>query len=438
LHTGSVNTVQRRHMSAPEADPVFESLILTLKAVELPTAQSIIADHSAPERQPSDVRQMTLVSDNPHCAQILTPLVRPYFSRADDLAPRPLNELPVRIDADSPRIPYATRRPEDRSPLHWGQAKLWASEVQLLTQYTRACAGEAYSVVYAGAAPGHHIPSLARLFPSCTFHLYDPVRFCPELRRETSAHSSLRGVRLGNVRNVRLYNEFFTEEVATEISQRLAGQALVFISDIRTGKEEDYVEVDMVRQAGWARTIRAQVSMLKFRLPWGEGKTPYLAGDVMLPVYAPLTSTECRLVSTQAHIAGPDVAYDNLEYERACAYQNAVGRVHTYEHGVVGVPGLDHCYDCSKFVLVARDYLRAVGRPTSPDSVRDLINEVVTSFGMGRNLATASAKSSSERPQGVTRHYEGDVLRVAPVSRRGVTRGGRGGRAPVTQSPLHD
>lgn len=38
-------------------------------------------------------------------------------------------------------------------------------------------------MVYVGAAPGRHIPSIARRFPSCRFRLYDPAAFDERLVR---------------------------------------------------------------------------------------------------------------------------------------------------------------------------------------------------------------------------------------------------------------
>ena len=48
--------------------------------------------------------------------------------------------------------------------LHWGQRKLLLSEIEFLTLY--AAPGDL--VLYAGAAPGGHIPYLARPLPTPT------------------------------------------------------------------------------------------------------------------------------------------------------------------------------------------------------------------------------------------------------------------------------
>ena len=276
------------------------------------------------------------IRKNPHCRQVDTDLVRPYFSAEGALALRPVDTIPTHITDDSPGMPFVERPDGDRSPLHYGQMKLFASEMKFLTTYTGACSGELTTVVYAGAAPGHHIPLLAKLFPSCQFLLYDPAAFCRALVQSSPP-------------NVKVFHDtFFTEDVAAALASEYEGKPFVFISDIRTGKEETYVREDMERQKAWVHILNPMASMVKFRLPWQSGKTRYLDGEILLPVYAPLTSTECRLITTQGLIVAPDRVYDNQTYERACAYHNTVGRVHAYAHDVA-VEGLDHCHDCAAF-----------------------------------------------------------------------------------------
>eukprot|EP00450_Noctiluca_scintillans_P014418 CAMPEP_0194489566 /NCGR_PEP_ID=MMETSP0253-20130528/9064_1 /TAXON_ID=2966 /ORGANISM="Noctiluca scintillans" /LENGTH=48 /DNA_ID= /DNA_START= /DNA_END= /DNA_ORIENTATION= len=41
---------------------------------------------------------------------------------------------------------------------------------------------------------------------------------------------------------------------------------------------ERCVEQDMTRQRAWVEELRPDLSMLKFRLPWGPGETRYLRG----------------------------------------------------------------------------------------------------------------------------------------------------------------
>lgn len=281
-----------------------------------------------------------------------------------------MSTLPWRLTPEHPRIPYFMRPDDARSTLHYGQAKLWLAEVALLSQHTDACLGASYLVVYAGAAPGHHIPTLARMFPSCTFLLYDPAQFCPELRR-------------GRLPNITTHNIFFTDEVAQDLAATHAGTPIVFVSDIRTGKEEDYVEADMQRQAGWLRILRPFVTSVKFRLPWGSGRTLYFDGTIRLQAYPPHTSTETRLIIERGAIDAPLRTYDNLEYEEQLAYHNTVGRVCGYDHPVI-LPGIDHCFDCAQMVAIVGDYLARSGRPSTPSAIGTMIANSLAAFNTRR------------------------------------------------------
>ncbi len=355
-------------------------------AVAPPTSVPAVA-RSDPKQTPSPTFRehlITFARANPHCRQVLTPQVARHFRPA--MLCRPMSELPMSLAPDAPRIPYHLRAEGERSPLHYGQAKLWASEVALLCRHTDACLRGNHVVVYAGAAPGAHIPSLAQMFPTCTFLLYDPAPFCPELRD-------------GAYANVALHNTFFTDDIAATLARKYDGMQLVFVCDIRTGREESYVHEDMLRQARWARALRPLVSMLKFRLPWGVGLTSYFDGTIRLQAYPPLTSTETRLVVTRAQLDAPERAYDNQAYEEQLAYHNLVTRVGGYDHPVA-LAGLDGCYDCAHLVAVAADYLaRVAGAPPPPAAVAALIADSIASFGTGRTLAAGYAPSSTRVKQ---------------------------------------
>merc|ERR1739848_499715 len=65
---------------------------------------------------------------------------------------------------------YRPRHGELKTVGHWGQRKLMLAEVEFLTRFH----GDASTVVYAGAAPGLHVPLMAELFPRLRFVLVDP------------------------------------------------------------------------------------------------------------------------------------------------------------------------------------------------------------------------------------------------------------------------
>src|SRR5690349_13399064 len=76
-----------------------------------------------------------------------------------------------------------------RDICHLGQRKLYLSELQLLTLVVPTLASSLV-VVYAGAAPGTHIPLLAEKLPTIQWHLYDPAPFCHSLSSSSSSSSS--------------------------------------------------------------------------------------------------------------------------------------------------------------------------------------------------------------------------------------------------------
>lgn len=133
----------------------------------------------------------------------------------------------LNINKNSGRTPYRRRTNEEKMSIHWGQRKLLMSEIQFFTLYWDPKVIPNPLCVYAGAASGVHIGILSKMFPSFTFHLYDPSKF--EIK-ETDKIKIFTGPDQG----------YFTDEVA----QKYAGRNdIFFISDIRTsGHKSTYDE----------------------------------------------------------------------------------------------------------------------------------------------------------------------------------------------------
>ena len=193
--------------------------------------------------------------------------------------------------------------------LHHGQRKLFLSELFLLSRpfdtsaqliEPRAVAGPAI-VVYAGAAPGFHLPFLAELFPKTEFYLYDPAVFAASVERHPRLHT---------------FRQFFTDNVAKEWggggkSAVRYGRPDFFVCDIRIGagddpvKFEKNVKADLLAQQKWVQLMRpTQAAFLKFRPPYvdldraaPEGtRMEYLDGRVVYQCWPPRLSTETRLL----------------------------------------------------------------------------------------------------------------------------------------------
>jgi len=308
---------------------------------------------------------------------------------------------------------YKTREAEAKTVCHWGQRKLMLAEMEFLTLYY----DEACTVVYAGAAPGTHMVCLAELFPKLKFVLVDPRPFSSHLVK-AQGRMLVEGT---EEPRIKIRQGFFTDEMANEFSQ-CAG--VLFISDVRTSDDHDvgtqgargkarkrasgppdaepegppsagglaqasvlypsqqYVQGDMERQQAWHWLMRPVASSFKFRLPWDDGATTYLRGDIHLPVWGGPTTTECRLfVETRGQDGGGEAdegsasgrgiaTYDNRRFERQMFYFNTHRRIARYKHDFTEFYKCC-CFDCTSEATILMAYLRVV-RQTTADPAKDV------------------------------------------------------------------
>jgi len=172
-------------------------------------------------------------------------------------------------------------------------------------------------------------------------------------------------------------------------------------SDIRSvdwsehGEDETDQKVrgDQDAQMTWHQIMKPKASMLKFRLPWGDGSTEYLDGEIYLPVFGPITTTETRLIVKDG--AGTK-SYSNKKYEDQLFHFNTVTRVAVYEHEIDDDDeGLDHCYDCTAEIHILGDYLEKVrGEPRDPAEIKALSHKL--SAECARNRVLLSVNSDPE------------------------------------------
>jgi hypothetical protein len=216
---------------------------------------------------------------------------------------------------------------------HAGQLKLLCCEIQFLNRFRATC-----TVIYAGAAPGIHIPILAAMFPEKQFVLIDP------------SVSALRN----HPPKIKILRQCMTEELAHKLAL-LYGCEILFISDVRTGppaNESDQdqqlrIQCNMSAQKQWHEILNPVASLFKFRLPWDlQPVTQYLDGDILLPIFGKHLTHETRLIAKSNAAV---VAYNNAKYERQMAFFNRVLRVSTYDGG--------RCYDCTAYHKVIAEYL---------------------------------------------------------------------------------
>ena len=271
------------------------------------------------------------------------------------------NNIPFKrtLLENDPKKVYHSRKGQLKTVIHWGQRKLLMSEIEFLHMEPPPLEQRCV-VIYAGAAPGTHVAILSELFPEHRFILVDPATFT---------------VRADGDRII-TRQEMFTDDLAQRLKVEYEeGWHMLFVPDVRSSdyllfsKEEDErrIKGDMEAQAQWHTILNPHKSMLKFRLPYTPGTTRYLKGDILLPVWGPITTTECRLVvagggkkSVGDDDSGEEerevVEYDHTEHEQKMFYFNTVTRPAFYPHGVRGV-GIDFCYDCRAEVGILRSIL---------------------------------------------------------------------------------
>jgi hypothetical protein len=131
----------------------------------------------------------------------------PHLSQLGDTAPSIREHSRIFQCPGSPQLPYRRRHGEVKSVCHWGQRKLLLSEIEFFSEYGSSQIPT--FVIYAGAAPGHHIPLLADMFPNLHFLLVDPSPF--EIEETDRIH---------------IRNEFFSEELARQLSKGFIGSNL--------------------------------------------------------------------------------------------------------------------------------------------------------------------------------------------------------------------
>lgn len=292
-----------------------------------------------------------------------------------------------------PREVYKRRTKEVKTVLHWGQRKLLLTEIEFLTLYfkkvnpneTREEPQKELYVIYAGSAPGTHILYLSKLFPNVHFELYDPREFSRKC--------------YGNAM-INTYVQYFTDETAKEwISENHPDKTILLISDIRTGEPEtqtpDMVEqrvsIDHDWQKTWYYIIKPEMAMFKFRLPWDDGKTEYLDGDIYIQPYPPPTSTETRLIVGKS--AGLKT-YNNRQYEEQLFYFNNYTRPSNFENILSGIEsgkkyGLSNNYDSSSEVHILEQYLSLQNSVNIKKSIIRMIKEINKELSSTRTLTTS-------------------------------------------------
>jgi len=285
----------------------------------------------------------------------------------------------LHLSPNAPRREYYSRKKEGeiKTMVHWGQRKLFISELEFLIFFWDPQKVPHPTIVYAGAACGDHIPLLPIFFPSIdSLHLYDPAPF--NIQATDKIH---------------IYKQMFTVKEAKEWAGRTD---VFFISDIRTGdyttmssdENELSILADMELQRQCVEIMNPVQSHLKFRLPYSDFdakylQLEYLEGYVLLQPWAPYTSTETRLIPIPLPNSKKyqTKTWDALEYEEQLFYHNTVNRSNQLYLNPLGIkneltpldpPELHNDYDSVAEAFILKSYFRKFGQSTTPKEVYDL------------------------------------------------------------------
>jgi hypothetical protein len=277
-----------------------------------------------------------------------------------------------------------------------------------MTLYVNTNPNVVPKIVYAGAAPGHNIALLSKLFPSCEFHLYDTNKFSDLL--------------VGN-RKITLYKQLFLDVDAEGWKDK---DEVYFISDIRrdiVGKTTRDAEVvimgDMNMQKKWIEIMKPVQSHLKFHLPYSGlnlGSTfEYFNGTVYVQPWRGSSSTECRLVPKW----GEKRLWDNKKYEDQNFYINSILREKTKFYNTTNgskdpIDGKEllNDYDSAMEISILSDYIKKF----SPDPQEDL-KYVINMSRILTNTITFYMETNI-KSNVCLKHLRVDRLLLAPKSGR--------------------
>ena len=297
------------------------------------------------------------------------------------------------INKNSEERKYRSRSGEEKTTIHWGQRKLFLTVLQFMTYYVDLGTPEAPTtpqIVYAGAAPGHNISLLSKLFPTCEFHLYDTNPFSTLLDGNPKVH---------------IYKQYFLDDDAKKWSEK---DMVYFISDIRrdiagksTVEAEKTIQEDMQMQLRWYEIMKPKEAHLKFHLPYSglgfQTTTDYLDGTVYVQPWRGPTSTECRLVPKWSQ----KKIWDNIHYEDSNFYINSVLREGTkFINPITGnntpIDGteLRNDFDSVLEICILLDYLKRFLPNYEQDykyavKLSKILTETITFFiqSLGHNLS---------------------------------------------------
>ena len=296
---------------------------------------------------------------------IVYPIDKNYFTKNIDTLKKIDNykrdKLIYKLNEIDYTIKYELTTPNLKTVVHWGQLKLFLTTLIFLVKTVKK--DEQVHIVYPGSARGDNILILCDMFPNTIWYLIDPNKFNQKLYN----HPQIKETK----------NEYFTDELASYYAKLLKNkEKVLFISDIRVDQETDdkFIIRDQEMNKKWYEIIQPDYGYLKFRTLYNQKKYEYLDGDIYIQPYAPLSSTETRLLLKKDCKMK---VYDCEEYGGKLFYFNRILRSSSYKPLIKNHEYLDTCWDCVYFSYIIKNYLTIYNIDTS---VEDYCNQIINTI----------------------------------------------------------
>ncbi len=285
---------------------------------------------------------------------------------------------------------YRKTNNEFKKCIHWGQLKLFLTEIHFLTLSCQKFGSNKKVFIYAGAAPGDHSVLLHKMFPDITFILVDPAPFNHTVITYSKSVSNFKIISGIDGQG------FFTNKLAEYLKNKFHNSTILFTSDIRLNNPDEIdVQQDQIRQFNWIKILEPNISMVKFRLPYGElipkGISKYPKGTIFIQPFPGVSSTETRFILYKEDI-NTISEYSDEQYERTL-FKHNINRSQykyyipeKYEYNLL-TDGFCNCYDCCLMQQIISDYMKLINLEVTRDSLKDYITKIISQTSTtGKNL----------------------------------------------------
>jgi hypothetical protein len=130
---------------------------------------------------------------------------------------------------------------------------------------------------------------------------------------------------------------------------------------------------DQNQNARWYTILKPNYAFLKFRCPYYKPeKYEYYDGKIYLQPYAPIKSTETRILLSSLE----KKTYDIDEYIGRMFYFNRVLRPAYYKI-LADNKHMDHCWDCAYFSYIVKNYIINFPNMNPYKDVNNFISKII-------------------------------------------------------------